>query len=224
MIIERALSQGRRLLSEHESKELLRAYGIPVTREVEVRSSGDLVDALRAIGFPLVIKGSSPQAAHKSEQGLVKVDIRNDHEAVTAFEEIMSRMEGGDKAVLVQEMVKGTRELMAGMTRDSQFGPCVMFGLGGVFTEILKDVAFRVAPLEKRDAMEMIREIRANRIVDNIRGLPAADLDRLIDILLKLGEIGLKNEIIKEIDLNPIILSGSQPIAVDALIVLSSDT
>jgi acyl-CoA synthetase (NDP forming) len=147
-IIEKALSEGRSVLSEHESKEFLRTYGIPVTREAEVHDQKELGDALDRIGYPLVIKGSSPHVAHKSEQGLVKVDIRNVQEAEAAFQEIMSRMGDGEKAVLVQEMVKGSRELMVGMTRDPQFGPCVMFGLGGVFTEVLKDVAFRVAPLE----------------------------------------------------------------------------
>lgn len=221
-IIEKALSEGRSVLSEHESKEFLRTYGIPVTRESEVHDQKELGDALNGIGYPLVIKGSSPHVAHKSEQGLVKVDIRNDQEAEVAFQEIMSRMGDGEKAVLVQEMVKGSRELMVGMTRDPQFGPCVMFGLGGVFTEVLKDVVFRVAPLEKRDAMEMTQEIRARRILDAIRGLPAADVDQLCEILIRVGEIGLEHDAIKEIDINPLILSGSKPIAVDALIVLSA--
>lgn len=223
-IIEKALSEGRSVLSEHESKEFLRTCGIPVTREIEVRDHKALGDALIRIGYPMVIKGSSPHLAHKSEQGLVKVDIRNDQEAEAAFQEIMSRMGDGEKAVLVQEMVRGSRELMVGMTRDPQFGPCVMFGLGGVFTEILKDVAFRVAPLEKRDAMEMTQEIRARRILDAIRGLPAADVDQLCEILIRVGEIGIEHEAIKELDINPLILSGSKPIAVDALIVLSSGT
>jgi acetyl-CoA synthetase (ADP-forming) len=117
-------------------------------------------------------------------------------------------------------MIKGTRELVVGMTRDPQFGPCVMFGLGGIFTEILKDIAFRVAPLEKRDALDMTQEIKAHKILGAVRGMPAADMDLLSDILVKVGEIGMENEFIQEIDINPLILSGAKPVAVDALIVL----
>ena len=109
---------------------------------------------------------------------------------------------------------------MVGLTRDPQFGPCVMFGLGGIFTEILKDVSFRVAPLEKRDAIDMMREIRGNKILDAVRGMDAADLDQLSDILINIGKIGLEQEHVKEIDINPLILTGSKSVAVDALVVL----
>ncbi len=220
MILDRAVSEGRTTLSEHESKEFMRAYGIPVTREMEARSLKELGTAIEKIGFPLVMKSSSSRIAHKSERGLVRVDIRNKKEAQTAFREIVSGMGEGDGAVLVQEMIRGKRELMAGLIRDPQFGPCVMFGLGGIFTEILKDVSFRVAPLEKRDALEMTREIRAHKILEHIRGLPAADVDQLVRILITVGKIGLEHERIKEIDINPLILDGSRPVAVDALIVL----
>jgi acyl-CoA synthetase (NDP forming) len=110
--------------------------------------------------------------------------------------------------------------LVIGLTRDAQFGPCVMFGLGGIFTEILKDISFRIAPLEKRDALEMMRDIKGHKILDAVRGMEAADLDVLADILIKVGQIGMENDRIKEIDINPVILSGSKPIAVDALVVL----
>lgn len=219
--IEKALQEGRTTLSEHESKELLTAYKIPVTREIVVKDQKEFIEAIRELGYPLVIKGCSPNLIHKTEQGLVKVDLRNDEESHAAFEEIMSNTEDQQKAVLVQEMVKGRRELMVGMTRDSQFGPCVMFGLGGIFTEILKDTSFRVAPIEKRDAMEMMQEIKASKILGDIRGMPAADLEQLSEILIKVGQIGLENEAIKEIDINPLILSGGRPVAVDALVVLS---
>ena len=220
-IIEKALQEGRNRLSEHESKALLKAYDIPVTREIEVRNEKGLEKALHEIGYPLVLKGCSPELSHKTEQGLVRIDIRNGEEALAAFQGILSQMGDDHKAVLVQEMVKGSRELMAGMVRDAQFGPCIMFGLGGIFTEILKDTSFRVAPIEKRDALEMMGEIKAHKILDEIRGLPAADLDRLSEVLIKVGQIGLENDPIKEIDINPIILSGSRPIAVDALVILN---
>jgi len=223
-IIRKALESSRTVLSEYESKRLLAAYGIPVTREILVERREDLTGAVREIGYPLVLKGCSPHVAHKTEKGLVRVDVRNDQEAGIAFEEIFSRMEGDERALLVQEMVRGSRELMVGMTRDAQFGPCVMFGLGGIFTEILRDVAFRVAPIEKKDAIEMSREIRAHKILGPIRGMPSADMGQLSEILVRVGEIGLQNENIKEIDINPLTLSGAKPIAVDALVVLAPPT
>lgn len=220
-IVEKALKERRGVLSEHESKELLRAYQIPVAREIVANTEGELIKAANEIGYPLVMKGCSPDLTHKTEQGLVKLDLRNDEEARAAFQEIMTGMEDQQKAVLVQELVKGSRELMVGMTRDAQFGPCVMFGLGGIFTEILKDITFRVAPIEKRDAKEMMQEIKGHKILENVRGMPAADLEELSEILIRVGEIGLDNDAIKEIDVNPLILSGSKPVAVDALVVLN---
>lgn len=220
-IIETALRDGRRVLSEHESKEVLRAYGIPVTKEKEIFDEWALGEALAEIGFPLVMKASGPNLSHKTESGLVLIDIRNEQEATAAFKKIRNELKSEDVSVLVQEMIKGRRELVAGLTRDPQFGPCVMFGLGGIFTEILQDISFRVAPIEKPEALEMIDEIKARKILEAIRGMPAADIDQLADILIKVGEIGLEHASIKEIDINPIILSGERPIAVDALIVLN---
>jgi acetyl-CoA synthetase (ADP-forming) len=220
-VIETALREGRRVLSEHESKEILRAYGIPVTREREVRDERGFRKALREIGFPLVVKASGPNVSHKTERNLVRADIRNRQEALVAFADLMSQLEGDRTSVLVQEMIKGSSELVVGLLRDAQFGPCVMFGLGGIFTEVLGDIAFRVAPLDKLDALDMMQEIRARRILGAVRGMPQADMDRLADILIRIGAIGLEQTAIKEIDINPIILSANGPVAVDALIVLN---
>ena len=222
-IIEEAMKQGRTTLSEYESKQVLAAYEIPVTREKSVADVEDLIDATEEIWFPLVLKGCSSDLAHKTEKGLIRVDMRNESEARAAFEEIMGAMEGPDKAVLVQEMVKGPRELVVGLTRDPQFGPCVMFGLGGIFTEILKDISFRVAPLEKRDALEMMQEIKGHKILEAVRGMEAADLDMFSQILINVGRIGMEHEKVKEIDINPVIISGSKPVAVDALVVLEPE-
>ena len=220
-IIERALKESRTVLSEHESKELLSAYGIPITREKETTEERGLMEAIREIGFPLVMKACSPRLSHKTERGLVRVDIRSEPEAVSAFREILNEAKKDNGSVLVQEMIKGQRELVVGLTRDIQFGPCVMFGLGGIFTEILKDVSFRVAPIESRDALEMMQEIRGRKILEAVRGMPPADLDQLSDILIKVGRIGVEEDHIKEIDINPVILAGSRPVAVDALVVLA---
>ena len=218
-VLQKAAEEGRSALSEYESKQVLEAYHIPITRERTVTDEDGLRAAIEEIGFPLVLKGCSSNITHKTGKGLIQVDIRNAEEALDAFQSIMANMAEGDE-VLVQEMIKGQRELVVGLTRDPQFGPCVMFGLGGIFTEVLKDVSFRVAPLEKYDALEMMSEIKAHKILDAVRGMPAADRDLLADILINVGRIGLENDEVKEIDINPLILSGSKPVAVDALVVL----
>ena len=220
-ILEKALAEGQSALSEYESKQFLKAYQIPVTRERAVTDKVGLKAAIEEIGFPLVLKGCASTIAHKTGKGLIEVDIRNMEEALGAFQNIMANMAEEDSQVLVQEMIKGQRELVVGLTRDPQFGPCVMFGLGGIFTEVLKDISFRVAPLEKHDALEMMSEIKAHKILDAVRGMPEADRDLLADILINVGRIGLENDAVKEIDINPLILSGSKPVAVDALVVLA---
>jgi len=219
-IIEKALKQGRKTLSEYEAKLVLAAYDIPITKEVLVKDKAHLDKAIQKIGFPLVMKGCSAEIAHKTEKGLIHVDIRTAAEAKKAFRDIMAGMEGFEGGVLLQEMIKGRRELVIGLTRDPQFGPCVMFGLGGIFTEILKDISFRRAPLEVRDAHEMMQEIRGHKILDAVRGMEAADKKRLTEMLINIGRIGLDIPEVSEIDLNPVILCGAKPVVVDALIVL----
>ena len=219
-IIKNVMQEGRKALSEYEAKKVLAAYGISVTRECLVENRGDVEKVAQKIGYPLVMKGCSSEIAHKTEKGLILTDIRNDAEALKAFDEIKKRLNVYSGAVLIQEMIPGRRELVLGMTRDDQFGPCIMFGLGGIFTEILKDISFRKAPLEKNDALEMMREIKGHNILDAFRGMEAADVESLADILIQLGKIGLEVDHVQEIDLNPVIIFGKKPIVVDALIIL----
>jgi acyl-CoA synthetase (NDP forming) len=219
-IIDNALEENRSTLSEYESKLVLASYGLPVTREKLIVTPEELNEAAAEIGYPLALKGCSADIAHKTEKGLIRLDVRDAEEAAAAFEEIMTGMNGAGKAILVQEMIRGKRELVLGLTRDPQFGPCVMFGLGGIFTEVLNDTVFRVAPLEKRDALEMMQEIKACKILDSVRGMEAADRELLAQMLITVGRIGMENENIKEIDINPVIISGGRPVAVDALVVL----
>jgi acetyl-CoA synthetase (ADP-forming) len=219
-IVENAQREGRKTLSEYESKQLLASYGIPVTREVLVDHRRDVAEAANSIGYPLVMKVCSAEIAHKTERGLIHVDLRSEEEALRAFDQIRKGLDGQSGAVLIQEMIKGRRELVMGLNRDDQFGPCVMFGLGGIFTEILRDVVFRRAPLEKSDALDMMREIRGHKILDAVRGMEAADREELADVLIRIGRIGVEIAEVREIDLNPVILSGSKPVVVDALVVL----
>ena len=220
-LIDQAIKDGRTALSEYESKQILASYGIPVTPEELITKPEDLSEAIYKIGYPLVMKGCAAEIAHKTEKGLIRVDVRNEEEALAAYKEITAAMDGIEKAVLVQQMIKGQRELVVGLTRDPQFGPCVMFGLGGIFTEILEDTSFRVAPIETRDALEMIQEIKARKILEAIRGMEPVDKDMLADILIAIGRLGIENEAVKEIDINPLIISRGQPVAVDALVVLA---
>jgi acetyl-CoA synthetase (ADP-forming) len=218
-LIDSAVKEGRMTLSEYESKLVLTHYQIPIAREKLCTDLKDLKEAGREIGFPLVLKGNAPDITHKTESDLIRLDIRNETEAEQAFNDLMGRMNSNEKSVLVQEMIKGKREFLAGLTRDPQFGPCVLFGLGGIFTEVLKDVSFRVAPFDRREALEMMGETKAHKLLEALRGM---DKNALADILVQLGKIGMEQEKIKEIDINPLIIAGARPVAVDALIVLVS--
>jgi len=220
-IIQEALKKGQKTLSEYDSKRLLSAYGFPVVREKLVNTRAGAVKAAKEIGLPVVLKGCSPEISHKTEKKLIEVDLRTLKEVQRAYDEIVERV--GDTpldGILVQEMVKGSRELVIGMIRDAQFGPCVMFGLGGIFTEVLKDVSFRIAPLERRDALEMAQEIKGAPVLGAFRGMPPVDTDLLVSMLINAGRLGLELEAVKEVDVNPLIIAGNKPVAVDALVVL----
>jgi acetyl-CoA synthetase (ADP-forming) len=220
-IIEEALAKGQRTLSEHQSKLFLREHGIPVTREELVLGEDEAVAAAEKLGYPVVLKACGPDITHKTERNLVQVGLDDAEEVRRAYRTIIENL-GGDpyEGILVQEMIRGERELVVGLVRDPQFGPCVMFGLGGIFTEVLKDTSFRVAPLEKYDALQMMDEIRAKAILGPFRGKPPVDKDKLADILIAVGDIGMKYDQVKEIDINPLIIAGAEPVAVDALVVL----
>ena len=219
-ILEAARSKGQKALSEYHGKRVLATYGIPVAEERLVEGLDEAQVAAAEIGYPVVLKVCSPEVTHKTEKGLVEVGLHDAAELERAFRQLQERARGIDGAFLVQEMVVGRRELAIGMIRDPQFGPCVMFGLGGIFTEVLRDVSFRVAPIERRDALEMMRDIRGHKILEAIRGMDAVDLEAMSQSLIAIGNIGLEQELIQEIDVNPLIIRGSKPVAVDALVVL----
>jgi len=221
-ILEKAVSEKRTTLSEYESKQVLSAYQIPITREFLVFDEKNLIKSAKKIGYPVVLKGCDAEIAHKTEKNLIRANIVNEQDAITAFNDIQARMNKNNAAVIVQEMIMGKRELVAGLIRDQQFGPSVMFGIGGIFTEIFNDVTFRIAPINRQDALEMMNEIRGKRILDAVRGMEAADREQLSDILIRIGQIGIENKMVCEIDINPIIISKGRAVAVDAMIVLKS--
>ncbi|OPY92367.1 MAG: Succinyl-CoA ligase (ADP-forming) subunit beta [Syntrophaceae bacterium PtaU1.Bin231] len=219
-IIADAVRRGEKTLSEFDSKKVLEAYSIPVTREFIAKSLSEAKRFAREIGYPVVLKGSSGTLTHKTEQNMVALDIRDEKTLEEAYVSMEERGKGRIDGILVQQMIRGKREFVAGLIRDPQLGPCVMFGLGGIFTEALGDVAFRTAPLEIEDALEMMAEIRAWKLLEPFRGEPAVNRDRLAEILRNLGRIGLEIPEIAEIDINPLIIDGDLPVAVDALVVL----
>jgi acyl-CoA synthetase (NDP forming) len=211
---------GSRTLSEHDSKQLLLEYGIPVTREEIVDSEADAVAAAAAIGYPVVLKGSGAELTHKTEMNLVALDLRGEADVKAAYRRLTSTSAVDVRQVLVQQMISGERELLVGLTRDPQFGPCVVLGLGGILTEVLRDTAIRIAPLDRRDAMNMMGEFRGSRLLEAFRGKPPVDREALADILVALGKMGLDHEVVREVDINPIKFIDGRPVAVDALVVL----
>ncbi len=223
--IEVAIGEGRKILYEHEAKSLIARYGIPVTKIALVKSPEEAAQKAKEIGFPVVLKIVSPDVVHKSDVGGVIVNLRSEEEVKRAYDKIIENVRSHKpnakiEGVLVQEFAPSGVEVIIGLIRDPQFGPTVMFGLGGVFVEIFRDVSFRVAPLSDLDAEEMIKEIKSYKILAGYRGSPPVDIDSLKDALIKVGQIGLDVEEISEMDLNPVIAYPEGIKVVDARIIL----
>ena len=212
-------------LSEHESKRLLAEAGIPIPDERLASSPAQAVEAAEALGYPVALKLCGRGIAHKTERDLVRLGLPGEdavrHHAVDLLER--RRPEDGDAALLVQQMVSGRRELICGLLRDPQFGPCVMLGLGGIFAEALGDAAFAVAPLARHDADDLMDALAHAAILGPFRGEPAVDRAGLARILEALGRIGDQRPDVRSIDLNPLIVRGAEPVVVDALVELDGD-
>jgi len=220
-LIRSALERGQPALSEYESKKLLSLYGIPVTREQLSRSAGDAVSAAADLGFPVVLKACSPELMHKSEHGSIELNLRSEGDVREAYGRIVRSVDLELEGVLVQEMVPGQRELVVGLTRDPQFGPCVMLGAGGIMTEVFQDTVFRMAPVDMIEAKDMTEELRFKKILGAFRGQKPVDMDTLCQILIAVGQIGLELEAVSELDINPLIITPEGRVkAVDALVVL----
>jgi acyl-CoA synthetase (NDP forming) len=225
-IIDRAKSEGRTVLTEVESKQILGEEGIPVARAQLAATREEAVAAARQIGLPVALKIVSPDISHKSDVGGVKLNLGSEEEVAAAFDEIVAaarraQPEASVLGVSVQKMARPGVEVIMGMTTDPQFGPVLMFGLGGVFVEVLKDVAFRIVPLEPRDARQMIHDIQGFRVLEGFRGQEPADLAALEDMLMRISAFVEKHPEIQELDLNPIFAYKDGALAVDARIVLS---
>ena len=208
-------------LDEHVSKQILADFGIPTVPEKIVASISEAKAAASDFGFPIVMKGISPGVVHKTEQGLVRIGIHSKEMAENAFSDIRAAMPNGG-SILVQQQIDGGIELIVGFLRDPQFGPCVMLGLGGILAEALKDTAFAVAPISRKDAFHLMDQIRAQNVLNGFRNSIPVNREVLSDILIRIGELGLACPQIQEIDINPMIVCNGSPIAVDASIILAT--
>lgn len=226
-LIERARQQGRTLLTELESKQVLHDLGIPTTLGQLATSEEDAMRAAEAMGYPVVLKIASPDIVHKSDVGGVKLHLQ-DGEAVRQAFRAMQRSVAAQApgarvdGISVQPMAAPGVEVIIGMSRDATFGPVLMFGLGGVLVEVLKDVTFRIVPLSQRDAREMIHDIQGFPVLAGYRGAVPADLEALQHILLTLSAFVAQTPEIKEIDLNPIYAYAQGALAVDARVLLEA--
>lgn len=210
--INKILGSSRNDLTEDQGKEILSCYGIPVTRERLGKDLQEVKEIARDIGYPVALKIVSPEITHKTEAGALRLDIENAEQLSVAYEEIMRNVnqynpEAQIRGVLVQEMVQPGREVIVGVSQDPQFGPMIMFGLGGVFVETLRDFSLRRAPLREKDAWEMIRETRGYRVLEGVRGDKPSDMAALVQALRTISQLAvdLKDDV-SEIDVNPLVL------------------
>jgi len=224
-LIGRAQSEGQSALTEPEAKELLKFYGVPVVEEAVAKDAEGAAAKATVIGFPVVLKGFGAKIIHKTERGLVRLHLKDEREVLAAAGEIAKAAGNGLEGFLVQPLIAGRREFVAGLVRDGQFGPVVMFGLGGVFTETLQDVSFRIAPFDEAEAGRMLDELRASALLDRFRGEEAVNREQIIRALGGLSRLGVEHPEVTEVDINPLIVKPDGWVtAVDALVVLRKKT
>ena len=227
-VVAQARAEGRTLLNEVEAKDLLRAAGVPVTQTTLATNAAEAVTQGEAAGYPVVLKVVSPDISHKSDAGGVKLNLKSADDVRAAYDAIIQSCTAhvpGAKitGVAVQHMAPQGTEVIVGMTTDPQFGPVMMFGLGGIMVEVLKDVSFRLVPLEAKDAREMIGEIKGKPILDGVRGQPPADVKALEAAILQVSKFVEEHPEVRELDLNPVFAYEDGAIAVDARIVISEN-
>ncbi len=215
----------QKVLTEVESKELLAGAGIPVVEARLARNKTQAIEISKEIGFPVAVKIVSPDVVHKTDSGGIRLGLANATQVGRAYSEILSSVRRAYpgatiQGVSVQQMVPQGVEVIVGMSKDAQFGPVLMFGLGGILVEVLKDVSFRVAPVSKRDAAEMIREIKGYPVLEGYRGQEPASIVALEDLIVKVSEFVERNPQIEELDLNPVFAYHDRAVAVDARIII----
>lgn len=220
-VLKKKVESDQTVLTEFESKELLQEIGIEIPGQRLTALKEETLSAAEEIGYPIVLKLMAEDIVHKSDTGAVKLGLKTKEEVEDAFDQLMKIPSESEKKISVQKMAdEPITELIIGMTTDPQFGPALMFGIGGILVELLEDVSFRIAPITEYDANEMIREIKGFPILDGYRGKPKADLDAIVNTLLKISDLVVKHEEINEMDLNPVFIYEKGLICVDARIIL----
>jgi acetyl-CoA synthetase (ADP-forming) len=224
-IFDKARNEGRKFLLEPEAKEICKFYEIPVTTFEVADSRKKAIEYAEKIGYPVVLKIVSPDIIHKSDVGGVIINVENQNDVEKAYNKIMSAVKTKKprsriKGILVQEMAPSSTEIIVGSIKDPQFGPTLMFGLGGIFVEVYKDTTFRIAPITIDEAKEMISEIKAYPLLKGYRGQPKADIDAIAKVLMKTSQLVMNHQEIKELDLNPIMVYENGLRTVDARIIL----
>ncbi len=227
-IFEEVRTEGRNFLLEHEAKMICKEYGIPITKFKITKTAEEAAKFSKEIGYPTVLKIVSPDVLHKFDVGGVILNVNSREEARNAYNKIIenvkkNRTDAKINGILVQEMAPPSTEVIVGAIKDSQFGPTLMFGFGGIFVEVMKDVAFRIAPITEEDAKEMITEIKAYPILQGYRGQPPADIDTIAKILVNTSRLVMDHQEIKELDLNPVMVYENGAKTVDARIILEQN-
>ncbi|NWG01560.1 MAG: acetate--CoA ligase family protein [Syntrophaceae bacterium] len=227
-IYDQVKKEGRFILTEFESKKILKQAGIPVVETKLAKSQQEAIAISQKIGFPVALKIVSPDVIHKTDSGGVRLSLQSVAEVKKAYDEILRKVKKEyPKALIhgvsIQKMLPIGTEVIIGVSKDPQFGPVIMFGLGGIFVELLKDVSFRVIPVERNDAREMIKEIKGFPLLEGYRGKSPSDISSLVNLILKLSRFIEGNPQIKELELNPILAYPKRVVAVDARIILEED-
>jgi succinyl-CoA synthetase beta subunit len=223
-LLTNATNENIKVLPLDDSRRIMLLAGIPFNRYALARSQKEAINIAKEIGFPVVMKIVSPQIIHKTDVNGVKININSEIEVKRNYIQMINRVrevtpECEIKGISIEEMVKGP-EFIIGTVKDSQFGPMIMFGVGGIFVEVYKDVAFRLIPISDTDAKDMLNELRGKELLNGIRGMPKGDPDELADILIRVSKLMERYKQIKEIDINPLILTADGAKAVDARIIL----
>lgn len=225
-VLAQARAEGRTLLNEVEAKSLLKDAGVSVATTTLATNAQEAQEQAEAAGYPVVLKIVSPDIAHKSDVGGVKLNLKDKEAVSAAYDEIVANSKKAVAnaritGVAVQHMAPQGTEVIVGMTTDPQFGPVLMFGLGGIMVEVLKDVSFRLVPLEEKDADQMINEIKGRPVLEGVRGQPASDIQALKNTIMKVSAFVEKHPEVRELDLNPVFAYPDGALAVDARIVIS---
>ncbi len=219
--INNYIKSGIKNLNEDRAKIIFKKLGLPVVQEIRLEAIEDIHGAAQTVGYPVVLKGIAKQMLHKTESGMVEVGISNSARLKESAQKMKSRAGESFEAFLVQPRIQGRREFTAGMFKDPQFGPVIMFGVGGVLTEALKDMILRLAPLTEADLDDMLDNLKANALLGSFRGEAAVNRAELKSVLRGLSDLAMACPEIREIDINPLIISpNGSPVAVDGLMIL----